>query len=225
MTIGEAISRLRILIKSVKQDASLSDRFIYSMIMKHAKLLMRRQDNLNRIMKFNSIFKPLSFVELIEVDKVEAQCRGIKSGCTFMRTKEKLPSLIEGYWGVLIRSITSLDHSVQVHYTYPTTFEQMTSQKYFKYNKKKYFWYLDGHLYFPNIAWDAVRLEGVFENENDVSKYNCEEVDPCQTIQQKAIPVPEFLFSEIEQMALKELTLMLQVPQDTKHDGQNVADS
>ena len=98
MTVGEAISRLRILIKSVKQDATLSDRFLYSMILKHGKLLMRRRDNLYRIMKFNSIFQALNFVELIEVDSVEAQCKGIKSNCTFMRTKEKLPEMIEGYW-------------------------------------------------------------------------------------------------------------------------------
>ena len=133
MTIGEAVSRLRTLIKSVKQDANLSDRFLYSMIMKHGKLLMRRQDNLNRIMKFNSIFQPLDFVELIEVDKVQAQCRGIKSGCNIMRTKDKLPTMVEGYWGVLIRSITSLDSSEQVHHTYPTIYEQMSKQKYFKY--------------------------------------------------------------------------------------------
>ena len=223
MTIGEAISRLRILVKSVKQDATLSDRFLYSMIMKHGKLLMRRQDNLNRIMKFNSIFQTLNFVDLIEVDKVEAQCRGIKSGCTFMRTKEKLPEMIEGYWGGLIRSVTSLDHAVQVQYTYPTTYEQMTSQKYFKYNKKKYFWYLDGHLYFPNLNWEAIRVEGVFEG--DISKYNCDESDDCTYMQDRSISIPEFLFSEIENMTLKELTVMLQIPVDTKHDAQNVADS
>ena len=223
MTIGEAISRLRILIKSVKQDATLSDRFLYSMILKHGKLLMRRQDNLNRIMKFNSIFQPLNYVDLIEIDKIEAQCKGIKSNCKFMRTKEKLPKLIEGYWGVLIRSVTSIDYSVQVHHTYPTAYEQMTSQKYFKYNKKKYFWYLDGHLYFPSLHWDAVRLEGIFEG--DISKDDCDDEDDCTYIQDRTIAIPDFLFAEIESMALKELTVMLQVPVDTKHDAQNVADS
>lgn len=220
MTIGEAVSRLRTLIKSVKQDATLSDRFLYSMIMKHGKLLMRRQDNLNRIMKFNSIFQALQFVELIEVDKIEAQCKGIQSGCTFMRTKDKLPDMIEGYWGVLIRSVSSLDFSQNVEFTYPTTYEQMSKQKYFKYNTNKYFWYLDGHLYFPNINWEAVRLEGVFEG--DISSYNCDASDDCIFMQDRTIAIPEFLFSEIEQMALKELTVMLQIPVDTQHDQQNV---
>lgn len=220
MIIGEAVSRLRTLIKSVKQDATLSDRFLYSMIMKHGKLLMRRQDNLNRIMKFNSIFQALQHVELIEVDRIEAHCKGIKSGCTFMRTKDKLPAMIEGYWGVLLRSVSSLDFSQNVEYTYPTTYEQMSKQKYFKYNTNKYFWYLDGHLYFPNISWEAVRLEGIFEG--DISRYNCDTSDDCTFIQDRTIAIPGFLFSEIEQMVLKELTVMLQIPVDTQHDQQNV---
>jgi len=106
-TIGEAVSRSRTMIKSVKQDAALSDRFLYSLIMKHGKLLMRRQDNLNRIKKFNGIFKSLHFVELVEIDKAELTCIGITSCCKILRTKDKLPDMIEGYWGVLIRTITS----------------------------------------------------------------------------------------------------------------------
>jgi hypothetical protein len=131
--------------------------------------------------------------------------------------------MIEGYWGVMIRTITSLDYSEQVHHTYPTTYEQMTTQKYFKYNKKKYFWYLDGHLYFPNLSWEAVRLEGIFED--DISKYNCDDEDNCTFMQDRTIAIPDFLFSEIESMAMKELTVMLQVPVDTQHDTQNVGDA
>ena len=55
-TIGERIASIRNQVKSVKQDAFLTDRFVYSLIMKHASLFMRRQDSLNRIMKFLSSF-------------------------------------------------------------------------------------------------------------------------------------------------------------------------
>ncbi len=219
-TIGEAISRLRTIVKAVKQDANLSDRFLYSLVMKHGKLLMRRQDNLNRIKKFNSIFQPLHFVELEEVSKSEAECFGVTTCCKIMRTKEKLPKMIEGYWGVLIRTVTSLDHSQEVHHTYPTMFSKMEKQKYFKYNTKKYYWYLDGHLYFPNVNWDAVRVEGVFEG--DVTLYNCDDTDDCIVMQEQTISIPEFLFSEIDEMAKKDLSIMLQIPMDTKHDQQNV---
>ena len=220
ITILEATSRIRNLIKSVKQDAFLTDRFLYSVIMKHAKLLMRRQDNLNRIMKFNSVFQTLDFVELIDVDRAQAECRCISTGCTFKRTKEKLPQMIDGYWGPLIRSVTSLDLSEELTPTFPTTFEQMSRQKTFKYNKKKYYWFLNGYLYFPNLEWDAIRLEGVFEG--DISQYNCDPNDNCEYIQNKTINIPEYLFTEIEQMVMRDLGVLLQIPQDIQHDNKHV---
>lgn len=220
-TIGEVVSRLRNQIKSVSQDAYVTDRFIYSLVMKHAALLMRRQDSLNRIMKFNSVFQSLDFVELIEVDRVQAQCKGITSGCTFKRTKDKIPGMLEGYYGPIIRSVTSIDMSEDVSPTFPNTFEQMSRQKTFKYNKKKYFWYLDGHLYFPNLDWDAVRIEGVFEG--DVSKYNCSSETDCSFMQDKGFNIPEFLFAEIEQNVIRDLGGTLQVPQDIQHDNRNIA--
>jgi len=220
-TIGEAVSRLRILIKSVKQEVGLSDRFLYSLLMKHGKLLMRRQDNLNRIMKFNSIFQVLDFVELIEVDRVPLACIGIQSGCKIKRTKDKLPDIMEGYWGVLIRDATSLDGSENLQHTYPSQYEKISKNKYFKYNKKKYFWYIDGHMYFPNLPWDAIRLEALFEG--DISKYKCEtKHDGCITRQQTEMFLPEFLFSEIETMCLRELTMMIQIPSDEQHDQKTV---
>lgn len=220
ITIGEVLSRVRNLYKASKYDAFMTDRFIYSMVMKHAKLLMRRQDNLNKLMKFNSIFQTLDFVELVEVDRAQAECRGIESGCYFKRTKDKLPAMMEGYWGPLLRSVTSIDLSEEVTPTYPASFEQMSRQKTFKYNKKKYYWYLNGYLYFPNMEWDAVRLEGVFEG--DVAAYNCDTTDTCQYVQDTEFKVPEFLMSEIEQLIARDVATMMQIPQDEQSDNQNI---
>lgn len=219
-TIAEATARLRNLVKGVNQDSFLTDRFLYSLIMKHAKLLMRRQDNLNRIMKFNTVFQTLDFVELVEVDRVQAHCKGVSSDCVFKRTKDRLPAMIDGYYGPLIRSVTSIDLSEELTPTFPTTYEQMSRQKTFKYNKKKYYWFVDGYLYFPNTEWDAVRLEGVFEG--DVSTYNCDASDDCSFIQDKHINIPEYLFSEVEQLALRDLGAMMQIPEEGQHDNRSV---
>jgi len=216
MLVGEAISRVRNQIKSVKQDANLTNRFLYSMIMKHARFFMHRQDNLNRIMKYNSVFQTLNHVELITIDKAEAQCYGVDTGCYFKRTKDKLPRMIEGYFGPLLRSVSSMDLSRQVIPTFPMTFQQISNQRTFKYNNKKYYWYLNGYLYFPNLEWDALRIEGVFED--DISAMNCDSTDDCLFIQDQKINVPEFLFSEIEQLVIRDLGIMIQIPSDP---GQN----
>lgn len=219
MTIGDSISRVRNVLKAVKEDPFLTDRFIASIIMKYAKLLIKRQDDANKIMRFQSLFDVLPCVELIEVDKVEACCSGIKSKCIIKRTKDKLPQVLEGTYGPLFRTISSIDGSIQVYKTYPITYTAMTRTSSYKYNKEKYYWYLDGYLYFPNIEWDAVRVEGLWDG--DISYLKCDQ-DICVPIQEQSMRIPEYLFAEIEQMALKEILTSGQVPSDGADNQQNV---
>ena len=174
-TVGEVISRIRGQVKAEVQDAFVTDRYVYSLIIKFAQLLMRRQDYANKLMKFNAVWKTLPYLELIDVDKVEAHCSGIQSGCTIKRTKDKLPNFIEGYWGPLIRTVSSIDGSIELQATQPGTYTSMTKTTSFRYNKTRYFWFLDGYLYMPNIDWDAVKLEGVFDD--DLGKWLCEDDD------------------------------------------------
>lgn len=217
MKVREATSRVKNTFKAVKQDAAgLSDRYIYSLIMKFGKTLMRRQDNLNRILKYNSVWKPLDCVEIEEVDRVSCGCI---AGCKVFRTKKKLPKLVDGYWGALIRFVTSVDQSQELKPTTAIEYEKMLKQKNFKYNKTKYYWYLDGHLYFPNIEWDAIRLECI--PEGDISAYNTDTPN-CTYAQDLDCPIPDFLFTEIEQMIAAELGINLRIPVDQQHDNINV---
>ena len=218
--IGEVLSRVRNQIKAVKQDAFLTDRFLYSMVMKHAKMLIRRQDIQNKIMKFNSVFQVLNFVELIDVDRAESQCHCITTGCTFKRTKVKIPRTFEGHFGPIFRSVMSIDLSEELVPIYSSVFQKMANQKTFKYNKKKYYWYIDGHLYFPNLEWDAVRIEGLFEG--DISSYNCDPSDNCTFIQDTMFTIPEYLYAEIEQAVIRDLGVMMSVPQDQQQDNRNI---
>ena len=92
-TIGETISRVRNTLKAVKEDAFLTDRIIYSSLLKYAQTLIKREDNQFRLMKISSLFRVLPYIELIDVDKVEAGCVGVYSGCYFKRSKEKIPGI------------------------------------------------------------------------------------------------------------------------------------
>ncbi len=219
-TVGQSVSRVRNLLKAVKEDAFITDRFLYSLIIKYAKLYIKRQDTENKIMRFQSLFETIPCLELIEVDKVEACCTGIKSNCTIHRTKDRLPEVLEGSYGPLFRSIASIDRSVELYKTYPSTYTAMANTKNFKYNKNKYYWYLDGYLYFPNIQWDGVLVEGLWAESVDYLKCN-EDSDPCQPRQKHMIHVPEYLFAEIEKMVMGDLSLMVQMPLDLQDDKQN----
>lgn len=219
-TINDAVSRVRNVIKGVKEDIFMTDRFIYSIIIKYAKMLIRRQDNEMKIFRVQSLFKTLPCVELVEVDKVEACCEGIKSGCTIMRTKERLPAIIDGAYGPIIRTVASVDGSILVYHTYPSAYVRLTHSSGYKYNKSFYYWFLDGYLYLPNVQWEGVSVTALFEE--NVSLYTCLSEDDCSLAQDRQIPVPEYLFAEIEQYALKEILTTGSIPADSNDDSQNV---
>ena len=216
-TIGEAISRVRNTLKAVKEDPFLTDRVIYSSLIKYGQTLMKREDNQFRLMKISSIFQVLPYVELIDVDKVEAGCFGVYSGCYFKRSKEKLPTILNGAMGPVIRTVSSIDGSIEMFRTDPGTWVSMTKTTTFKYNTRKYFWYLNGYLYAPNIDWEAIKVEAVFDGVTDP----CNDKEQCEIAQYKQLNIPEYLFSEVEQFVIKELTMTMQVPSDGADDGQN----
>ena len=143
-TIGDAVSRVRNTLKAVKEDPFLTDRAIYSALTKYGQTLLKREDNQFRLMKISSIFKVLSYVELIDVDRVEAGCVGVTSGCYFKRTKDKLPTIFDGAMGPILRTVSSIDGSIEMNRTDPGTWVSITRSTTFKYNKRPYFWYLNG---------------------------------------------------------------------------------
>lgn len=222
-TIGDIVSRIRREMKAVNQDAFLTDRFIFSVVKKHASWLMKREDGAFKLMKFNSVFDTLDFVELIEIDKIQASCTGIKSDCTIKRTKEKLPSFMEGYWGPLIRSVNSLDGSERVLPTDSNSYTKMANSKNFKYNNNKYYWFINDHCYFPNLDWDAVMVEGIYEDDISSFKCNegCDESTLCLPRQAQNFNVPDYLHGELETNVLKEMGLLLQYPVDPVSDKIN----
>ena len=219
-TIGEVVSRVRQSIKAEVQDAFMTDRYIYSLIEKHAQLFMRRQDSANKLMKFNSVWQSLPFVDLIEVDKVEAKCSGIQSGCTIKRTKDKLPTFMEGYWGPLIRTVSSIDTSIELQPTSPGTYTSMTKTTSHKYNKTKYYWWLNDYIYIPNVEWDAIKVEGIFKG--DISKYSRDIEDECVPRYKQQVFIPEFLFAEIETQVMNQLLNTIKVPSEDSDNKINI---
>lgn len=219
-TIGSVVSRIRGQVKAEVQDAFVTDRYVYSLIQKFAQLLIRRQDDANKLKKFNAIWKTLPFIELIEVDKVEAECTGIQSGCTIKRTKNKLPNMMEGYWGPLIRTVSSIDGSRELKATHPGTYTSLTKTTSFRYNNQKYFWYLNGYLYFPDLEWDAVKLEGVFDD--DISDWLCDAKDQCTPRYEQDLNIPESLLAEIEQQVIMMMSNTIRIPAEDSDNKINI---
>lgn len=220
-TIGESTSRVRNILKAVKEDPFLTDRLLYSLIIKYGKLLIKREEKQGGLKNNNALVETIPCIELIDVDKVDACCIGVRTGCTFKRSKDKLPKLFEGDKGPIIRSITTLDQSQRLEETYPSTYANLSRSTNFKYLKVKYFWFMDGYLFIPDVDWEAVRIEAIFDE--DIKAYICsEDARDCTLEQDRDLSIPDHLFAEIEQMVLKEILTTGQIPSDGADDSQNV---
>ena len=209
-TIGEAISRVRNNIKAVDTDSFITDRLIYSNILKYAKLYIKQQTAQTVQSRFNSLYVKLPCVDLIEVDKVEACCE-VKSGVLIKRTKDKLPGIMEGAGGLLLRTVASVDGSEEVFRTTPQFYNAQQKTSAARYNKTKYYWYLNGYLYIPNVDWDSIAVEGIFENK---LMPTCD--DPCKAVQDEYLNIPSDLFAQIEQQVITDFLRMAQINTDNQ---------
>ena len=108
---------------------------------------------------------------------------------------------------------------MELYRTEPGTYTSITKTTNFKYNKQKYFWYLDGYLYLPDCQWEAIKVEALFDG--DISSYHCPPNEACTIRQDQRLPFPQYLFSEIEQFVVKDLSLAMQVPTNGPDDSQN----
>ena len=65
-----------------------------------------------------------------------------------------------------------------------------------------------------------MRIEAIIEG--DTKDFLCPSKDSCMIKQDFQLPLPEYLFSEIEQFVIKELTTSISIPTDGADDSQNV---
>lgn len=217
--IGDVVSRLRGAIKADRQDSFVTDKYLWGTFLTYATMRIKQLDERGKLMAFTSIFETLDYVKLEETDWIEAGCTGVKSYRTFRRTCSTLPMFMEGKWGPMVRSVTSLDGRTPFQLTSLDNYVILSNQYNFRYNKTKYCWWLNDRLYFPDISYPAVRIEGMFQE--DISKFKCNYDDKCKPRQQQSLNIPDYILADIIKLCLAEFNGDRAFPSDPQHDLQN----
>lgn len=201
MTTSQLISSLRSTNKEWTADTRITDRYIYNEALSVTSLLFKQEEIKSRLMSFDSIFKTLKKVELIEVDSVEA-C-GIKTDCIIKRTKYKLPEIFETAKGKIFRLVSSLDGSQSITGITQSSWvkKQSINDKHAK--NELFYWIEDDYLYFPNISWDYVKIEAAFKNHNEIDILN--ECDPdessnCSSAYDLTFNIPDYLEKSLKDL-------------------------
>ena len=211
MKIGQAISMIRNDFKLVHADSRITNKYIYSLIQKHASWIIRQDSEKNKLIKLDSIWQTLKCMELIDVPTTDGCCK-FTSKCKILRTADKIPSMYEDSFGSLIRSVNSVDISQELQPIKYSEWTRKINNPDMKYNKTLYYFYKDGYLYFPNMTWKTVTVTGYFKE--DVSKHNAcgfmskEEAKSinCMSILDSEWKIPPHMESRVVDFVLKEIS-------------------
>lgn len=219
MTNRELIAQIRNQLKDVSADSKLTDKFIYSIMNKHAKWLIRRESRKLHIMRFDYLFQTLKCVEVEQAPVID-DCCGIRNKCRVSRTVHKLPRIYEDEDGVIIKSIFSIDGSVEYSPITISEYIRKLENPHSKYDKSIYYYFNNGYIYFPNNYIKKVMIKGYFEE--DIKKFNtCTDHEDSQCLSKldQEFRIPPHLVGELMNFVMQDLAnITLKIQADEQID-------
>lgn len=212
--------------ETVRQRPVISDSVTMDFInylVKNARATLIRQE-LNKGRTIDSyIIQDLGCVPIESVDRSE--CCSVEVGCTFMRTKEPIPSTIELHNSQVLTRVGPVDKigrpydRVQYERVPYLGYSQVSKNTVRYFQKDN-----DGYLYLasgPNIELlEYINIQGVFENPEDAANFVDCNNKPCFS-DDSPYPVKAWMVDIIKTLVLKQLDMIIQAPQDQTVDNKN----
>jgi hypothetical protein len=173
------------------------------------------------------LIQDLGCVELVEVDR--AECCSVEVGCTFLRTKHPIPSLVELHHKNLLTRVGPVDKISKPFDVIP--YERVPYEfrnKFTRNSIKAFMMNNNGYLYLAiregnNLAklLDVINIQGVFENPRDVAKFSHCDGKPCYT-DDSPFAIKRWMIESLKQDILKtNFNIITQAPTDGISDGKH----
>ena len=219
-TNRELIYQIKNLIKERYSDSRVTNKFVYSILSKMAKLLIKRESDGLKLLKFQNLYQSLNCVDVIEAPLIDPCC-GIKSFCSVWRTKDKLPEMYEDSMGVIIYDVLSIDSSFPYEFrTAESVRRKLENPWVKKYNKNTtYSFYDNGYLYFTKRIV-KVKVKAMFIR--DISRFNtCEKQPPCIKFLDELFYIPDYLEQGLISMTLEEFAKIYKAIPDDMNSNKN----
>lgn len=222
LTIGNVVQRVQSLYSRgvESKDTRLTSRHIYSALTSARSTIIRNLSNKNQKLS-HWAYTLLPCVELIAASPLECECA--PQGCTILRTKHRLPRLISGIEGELIKAVTSLDGGTRLSLVY---YENNKYADGCKYTSGKPSSYLrNGYLYMTVLEnLKAIAVEGLFEDIVETFFYpticgECELCDPCQDIMKIEYPIDEGQMKSLLQLTCDELIIIFKQMTEDRYNN------
>lgn len=203
MTGRDLVSRVRSSNKLISGDNNITDRVIFNMLKASSRTLIKRETNLRRLWNSPNIFTPIECLEMKSVPLSE--CCEYKNPCMVSRSKEKIPQISEGIFGLLVQSVFSPGKK-KFDYSSPDRFVNIL--KLGLKNTTHYFWMYNDYLYVsdPNIEYlDVLAYFDDDFNPADYSSCKKDNDTSCVNPLDKEFSIPSYLEEVLLQLVDKKL--------------------
>ncbi len=159
MTYRDTISDIRSLNKLFSSDQILNDRSILSEIRTAANMIVGQSLAKREFWQSSNVFTPLPCLEMERAPLSE--CCEYTNPCDIAKSKETLPKIGEGLFGLAIQSVFSLDNKKKLIPSTPNRYANLLRMKGLT-KDKVYFWVVDQHLYISNPDTVAANMFAYF---------------------------------------------------------------
>lgn len=211
-TKRSSINELRKMLQEVGADSNYTNQFLYGILSKQAKWLIKREISAGRIFRNTTFFQTLGCQDVIEVSTIDACCP-VKTNCKIYRTKNKLPNIWADDYGPVIKSVLSVDGTTEFFITTPMGWQNKRNDPYQKKTSEKYTFFTDGYWWFPEHNPHRINLYGFFVD--DISQLsNCSEKKECIRFLDTEFFIPPWVEAEMLSKALQSLLPSKQMQED-----------
>lgn len=202
-TVRQAISEVLNDPGVVNMDEILPKKYIYTKLMGWADAITRRDSDSRRVFTHRYLFSFLEdCTELIPV--TNDCCEELPRDYVMKRTKNKIPNTLSTIMGSALAVYTvGIHNGLRFEEASPKRYAQIVRRSY-RDPEVIYYWRSGDYLYFPEIDFDVIRIEGAFTEPFQV------ENGKCTLFLDTAFVCPDYLFADVKKATVQELLTKFQ---------------
>lgn len=160
-TNREFVSQIRATHRLLNQDSKINDRTILNEGRNASLYLIKQQTDRRRLFQSPNLFTVIPCIEFEEVPL--AECCDYTSPLTIAKSKQRIPKIAEGSFGLLIQGCSSVDSRTKFKETTPLRYSNILKLN--LKSKDVYYWIYNDHLWITNPDTKLASLAALFETD------------------------------------------------------------
>ena len=214
MTYGELVSGVINTFNSVKKDMRIPKRLILHEFKNNAQNLLSQKLRDRSLFREEDLFQWINCVELKSDDIVKCPIIEFRSCRQLMKSKKKLPKMINSKFGASILMVTTIDGEQILKVKSITEYKIAKKGRYYDKFKGKYAYIADGYLYIPDSEIEAVNILLLSLDEDCEEASECSDVTGCTSIWDREVKISTKILGPAMQMTIQKISMRFNIPTD-----------